>query len=121
MRLSLTSIFNDNAVISGIIETKDRTRTLYGGYDSKKKLLKPNGIPQEISYMNGNIVLVPKRVFESIGSLDSLFHHDLGDVYYGKRVVRNGFKCVTTRIAIGSGEPNDICRVRANGVVLPRE
>lgn len=73
------------AVISGIIECKNSRKILYGGSDEYKRLIKPNGNMQNITFMNGNVVLVPKVVFNNIGNLDPVFHHDLGDVDFGLR------------------------------------
>jgi GT2 family glycosyltransferase len=100
------------AIVSGIVESHDKTETLYGGSDKNKKLLQPNGTLQAIRNLNGNIVLVPSAVFKVLGNLDPVYHHDLGDVDYGLRAIESGFSVVTTRVAIGSGDKNDFCRVR---------
>lgn len=100
------------AIISGVIETQDKSCVIYGGSDENKRLLVPNGKMKEITSMNGNFVLVPKSVFKILGNLDPVFHHDLGDVDYGLRAKENGIKVFTTRVPIGSGEINNFCRVR---------
>jgi GT2 family glycosyltransferase len=102
----------EKAIVSGIVESHDKTETLYGGSDKNKKLLLPDGTLQVIRNMNGNIVLVPSAVFKVLGNLDPVYHHDLGDVDYGLRAIESGFSVVTTRVAIGSGDKNDFCRVR---------
>ena len=99
-------------IISGVIESHDKSKVIYGGFDQKKRLILPNGISKEITYLNGNVVLVPKSVFKVLGNFDPVFHHDLGDVDYGLRAKKHGVKVVTTRKAVGSGETNDFCRVR---------
>lgn len=105
------SEFNNNeAIISGIIESIDG-EIIYGGTQNKK-LIEPNGLFNPIENLNGNIVLVPKLVFDKIGILDPYFHHDLGDVEYGYRAIKNEIKVLTTRITIGIGVKNDFCRVR---------
>lgn len=105
-------IANENAVITGIVETKDKTQILYGGTDGNKKLLLPNGIMHQVTNMNGNFVLIPKSVFKVLGNLDPVFHHDLGDVDYGLRAKKNNINVFTTRVTIASGESNNFCRVR---------
>jgi len=107
-----SKINNNSAIISGIIESNDG-EIIYGGTQNKK-LIKPNGLLNPIENLNGNIVLVPKLVFDKIGILDPYFHHDIGDVEYGFRAKNNNFKVLTTRIAIGVGIKNDFCRVRRN-------
>jgi GT2 family glycosyltransferase len=103
---------NDTSIITGIVESLDHSETLYGGTDSQKRLLPPNGSLQPVINMNGNVVLVPRSVFTVLGNLDQHFHHDLGDVDYGLRAKQNGINVVTTRVAVGSCERNDVCRVR---------
>jgi len=100
------------SLITGIIESKDKTSIYYGGYDFKKQMIHPNGKMNDVFLMNGNFVLVPKFVFDKVGFLDGIFHHDLGDNDYGLRAIKNKIEVVTTRIAVGSGLKNDFCRVR---------
>ena len=103
---------NYKAIITGIIESHDKSQILYGGADLNKKLIAPNGLLNEVRYMNGNFVLIPSSVFEIVGYLDGRYHHDLGDVDYGLVAIKNNIKVLTTRIAIGSGEVNKNCRIR---------
>lgn len=116
-----SKIANESAIITGIVQSQDNTQTLYGGTNQKKKLLLPNGTMQDVTNMNGNIVLVPKSVFKILGNLDPVFHHDLGDVDYGLRAKKNNINVFTTRVAIGSGEANSFCRVRLwNSTIVKR-
>lgn len=112
--LSCSSLKENQAIISGIIETKDKAKIIYGGSDAFKKIILPNGQLNSITNMNGNFVLVPSSVFKILGNLDDKLHHDLGDVDYGYRASAEGIGIYTTRIPIGSGELNDFCRVRLN-------
>jgi GT2 family glycosyltransferase len=116
-----SNLANENAIITGIVESKDKNQILYGGTNHKKKLLLPNGTMQPVTNMNGNIVLVPKSVFDILGNLDPVFHHDLGDVDYGLRAKKNNINVFTTRVSIGSGESNSFCRVRLwNSTIVKR-
>lgn len=108
----------DQAIISGIIESENKKDILYGGFDSSKKKIKPNGGLQKINFLNGNFVLVPKDVYQQLGNLDSKYHHDLGDVDYGLRAKKKGIDVVTTKCVIGSGEENNISRERLNNTNL---
>jgi GT2 family glycosyltransferase len=116
--LACSEIKKHLAIISGLIELKDTGEIIYGGTDRAKKLIHPNGELNPITNMNGNVVLVPKKVFKVLGNLDPVFHHDLGDVDYGWRAQKNGIDVYTTRIAIASGEKNELCRVRQNNTTL---
>lgn len=114
------AIKENKAIISGIIETAQKDATLYGGTDENKRLIVPNGQLNPITNMNGNVVLVPKSVFTVLGNLDPVFHHDLGDVDYGLRAIKNNIGVFTTRMAVASGVRNDLCRVRQNNTNIKR-
>ena len=113
-----SKLAEDKAIISGIVESHDKTETLYGGSDQRKQLLLPDGIMKEITFLNGNVVLISKSVYNVLGNLDPVYHHDLGDVDYGLRAIENKIGVFTTRVAIASGEKNHFCRVRLNGTSL---
>lgn len=108
----------EHCVVTGLIEDFVRTRILYGGADAQKRLLGQSEQPQEVRFMNGNVVLIPKAIVQQVGIIDPVFHHDLGDVDYGLSVQEHGFKVYTTRRAIAAGYENDFCRVRRWGVSL---
>ena len=108
---------NHQAIISGIVESEKEDCTLYGGTDGKA-MIRPNGQMNSIHNLNGNIVLVPRCVFEQLGNLDPVYHHDLGDIDYGLRAKTMGIGVFTTRKAIASGTANNICRVRKNNTGL---
>lgn len=119
--LSADKIANSEAIISGAVESHDKSSIIYGGSDQTKRLIVPNGNLQEIKKLNGNIVLIPKFVFKQLGNLDSKFHHDLGDVDYGFRAIEKGIKVYLTENVVASGEANSFCRVRLqNSTLLKR-
>ncbi len=113
--LACSDLCRHKAIISGIIESHDGKEVLYGGTSPAKRLLEPTGAMQTITNMNGNVVLVPAAVFAKLGNLDPHFHHDLGDVDYGLRAQRLGIGVRTTRVAVGSCDRNNSCRVRLWG------
>ncbi|MCE7059705.1 glycosyltransferase family 2 protein [Dyadobacter sp. CY343] len=82
---------NHESIFCGICESSDKTYISYSGclLRDKKRLI-PTGIPQACDYFNGNVVLIPKSVFDKVGYLDSFFHHTLGDVDYGLRAKKLG-------------------------------
>jgi GT2 family glycosyltransferase len=45
----------------------------------------PAGIPVQADTMNGNLVLVPRKVVERVGHLDGAFSHGMADFDYGLR------------------------------------
>jgi GT2 family glycosyltransferase len=109
-----SDIKNHLAIISGLIELKDTGEIIYGGTDNAKRLIHPNGELNPITNMNGNVVLVPKKVFKVLGNLDPVFHHDLGDVDYGLSANEKNIGVFSTRKSVAAGDRNDICRVRLN-------
>ena len=104
-----------DCIVSGLVEDRDSARIIYGGYDANKKLVQATGEPQEIRWMNGNVVLVPREVRKRVGLLDWHFTHDLGDVDYGMRAHEQGIRVISTRRPVASGTQNDVCRVRKWG------
>ena len=108
-------IENNEAIISGIIESFDKKKVLYGGTDRKGQLIAKSEKPIAISHMNGNVVLIPKSVVDKIGIMDPKFHHDLGDVDYGLTAIEHGIGVYATRIPIAAGYSNNFCRVRKWG------
>ncbi|MDR7127776.1 GT2 family glycosyltransferase [Algoriphagus sp. 4150] len=114
---STSKLFQDKAIVSGIVVSQEGI-TLYGGYDAYKKLIQPTGKANEITYLNGNFVLIPKYVYQCVGNFDTKYHHDLGDVDYGLTAKKLNIPVVTTRVAIARGETNSICRERMNNTTL---
>lgn len=114
--LECSRLSNDSAIISGIIGSETSDSILYGGCDKNGLLLSPNGKMQSIFHMNGNCVLIPRYVFSELGNLDIKFHHDLGDVDYGLRALKNKINVFTSRKVVGSCIKNNLCRVRLPNV-----
>lgn len=121
---SITELFeslnlcNNYAIVSGIVIDQHSDELLYGGTDTEKKLIQPNGRLNNIHHLNGNIVLIPRAVYTKLGNLDPVFVHDFGDVDYGLRALKHKILVVTTRCAVAFGERNLICRVRLNNTTL---
>jgi GT2 family glycosyltransferase len=82
------------SIVSGATKSALTGNLTYGGWNkkSKKKLVSTNGSFQNVDYCNGNCVLIPKKVFKKIGSLDNTFHHALGDFDYSLRAQKMGIE-----------------------------
>ncbi|GAA4459056.1 glycosyltransferase [Nibrella saemangeumensis] len=78
----------------------------YGGRSSVGDNIVPNGSFQNCSFINGNCVLISKRVFHLVGNLDPFYPHAIGDIDYGLRALKLGVKIITTRKYIGFCERN---------------
>lgn len=94
---------NSDTIISGPTKSKINNECTYGGYINESLVL-PNGTFQTIHHFNGNCVLIPKRVFERVGYLDSRFQHGLGDFDYGLRAGKLGVKSLLSPNYIGTCE-----------------
>lgn len=69
----------------------------YGGRDHSSRSVVPNGTIQDCKFINGNLVLVPNRVYGGIGMLDVHFTHGIADFSYGLTALEHGFGCWTTK------------------------
>jgi len=76
---SLNFDYSD-AVIVGTTHSLLNQKPTYGGTSSEtKSIIRPNGLFQKCYLINGNFLLISKRVYNIIGKLDPIFHHALGD------------------------------------------
>lgn len=90
--LEVSFIKEDMSIIVGATQSLDRKEITYGGRLSNGKIPTPNGELTPVSYFNGNIVLVPRYVYNKIGNLDYYFTHSKGDFDYGLRALKVGIK-----------------------------
>lgn len=98
------SLCGDNAIVGGAFCSAIDGHVTYGGKTLDGKDIVPNGKVQEFHLLHGNLVLVPKAVYEQIGMLDETFHHGIGDYDYGLRAIKEGIKLYLTSEYIGTCE-----------------
>lgn len=94
----------NNAIISGAFKSEAGGQVTYGGKLKTGEDLTPNGNLQELYFLHGNLVLVPRLVYEKIGMLDETFHHGIGDYDYGLRAIKKGIKLYLTPAYVGTCE-----------------
>jgi GT2 family glycosyltransferase len=98
---------NEKVIIVG--STNYKNEITYGGRKSiNENPITPNGIIQEIKFMNGNCVLVPNLVFKTLGNLNLKYTHSLGDFDYGIRAIRKNIKLFNSSQIIGECKPNKL-------------
>ena len=97
----------EHCLISGAFCGRDG-KASYGGRDQNNIILAADGSYQEITLMNGNLVLVPKCVYEELGFIDMCFPHGLGDWDYGLRAIKKRIKIYLTPKNVGVTERHDI-------------
>ena len=117
--LECSSFCKNESIVCGAFCT-DKGEFSYGGKNKKDKPLIPNGELQQVYWLNGNCVLVPKYVVAKIGLLDGMFQHHMGDFDYGLRAQEAGINVCSSRKYIGECAKNPIAisRGRKSGVSM---
>ena len=105
---ALMVIFNKetcgDSILVGAVCSKDGTAT-YGGEDANGFVI-PDGTWRRLLQMNGNVVWVPRKVFEALGNFPLYLTHALGDCDYSRRAVEQGIEVWLTPTFIGICEKN---------------
>jgi len=101
----------NESIICGICKSEVTGEISYGGYEKvTHKIISPIGQPQQCFFFNGNIVLVPKKVFDTVGNLDPIFQHGFGDFDYGLRAVKKNISSWVTSEIIGFCDGNELTK-----------
>jgi GT2 family glycosyltransferase len=82
----------NDAIVVGNMQSRNEPNVTYGGWNPNGKLIVPTNVPQICDAFNGNLVLVPLKVFNQIGNLDPVFPHAIGDFDYALRAKKKGIK-----------------------------
>lgn len=61
----------------------------------------PDGEPRDVDNFNGNVVLLPRVVYERVGSIDARYEHSYGDTDYGYRIAKTGLRTVLAPRLVG--------------------
>lgn len=89
--LANSQLHNDCSIILGsTCDTEIKSKITYGGLTQNRETVYSNTDFLPCFYMHGNIVLIPKYVFDRIGFNDTYYRHSLGDHDYGLTAQRNG-------------------------------
>lgn len=95
--------FGQEGLISGITcDSEDCTVITYGGDVWKNRFLgttmrlKPSGMPQICDFTNANILLVPKKVVDTIGIFYEGFKHGKADYDYSNTARKAGIPVIIT-------------------------
>ncbi len=103
-------IFKKPSILVGtFVSSKQAAKEItYGGRNNNFELLIPSGKPQECTLINGNFVFISKEVFEKISVLNNVFTHNYGDIDYGLRAIKAGFKIFIASYIVGTCDKNKI-------------
>jgi len=93
---------NRPVIVTGACQSSNEGKEFsYGGRTESGPVI-PNGNLQSCKYINGNVVLVPKAIYEKLGNLSSEYTHAMGDIDYGLKTINLGYNCYTTRIYVAT-------------------
>ena len=86
-------------VVGGLVDLDSGIVTYSGVRRSwwhplRTRLVEPGPAPREADTFNGNVVLVPRAVYQRVGPIDGGFSHGQADFDYGFRARRAGFGIV---------------------------
>ena len=100
--LETSSQFSDhNIIVGSTCAMNDSQIITYGGRKTDDQLIEPQDSPISCEFFNGNIVLIPRDVYQKVGMNDPFFHHALGDFDYGKRAAKLGVKSIVAPGVLG--------------------
>lgn len=92
--LETSEFLRHKAIVVGTTRNEGGALT-YGGRTRSNKLINPDSaIPVVCHMFNGNLVLVPKAVYDAVGSLSPAYQHTFGDYDYGLRARKAGISSV---------------------------
>jgi GT2 family glycosyltransferase len=86
------------AIVAGTTQDPKTGKATYGGQRRRGRwspfwleVVKAASAPERCDTFNGNCVLVPREVYQTLGNLDASFRHAMGDTDYGFRAAKAGF------------------------------
>lgn len=116
-----------NLIIGSTCDPVEKSKTTYGGIKTRKgyhpfryDVITPTSEIQYADTMNGNIVLIPRSVYRTVGNLEPRYSHSMGDFDYGFRAKRLGcnlgvapfFQGICRRNAAGESWRNQFLPLR---------
>ena len=102
-------------VVSGATADQDTGKITYGGNVARSRLRRftytrvwDSDRPVECHVAQGNFLLIPKDVAQSVGNLDPVFEHAMGDMDYSLRLRQSGFGLYVAPGVVGYCSHNSI-------------
>jgi GT2 family glycosyltransferase len=102
-------------VVGAVCDPETGQRT-YGGNRRVDPFLRPflctrvepNGTPQDVDVVNGNVFFVPDAIARVLGNLDPIFEHAMGDTDYSMRARKREMRILQTAGYVGSCSRNAV-------------
>jgi GT2 family glycosyltransferase len=107
-RLTTTASGSREAIVVGALRDQESGVVTYSGvrlsrwHPLRVNCIEPGDEPVMADTFNGNVVLVPRRVYEHLGQIDGGFSHGQADFDYGLRAVDAGFRIVVAPGTLGT-------------------
>ena len=92
---------NQSIIVGATVDSQTRSVVTYGGRYHNREIPSLDGENHEVPLFNGNIVLIPSRVFKIVGNLDKYYTHGKGDYDYGLRAGKHGVRMFQVGHALG--------------------
>ncbi|MBP5724183.1 MAG: glycosyltransferase family 2 protein [Bacteroidales bacterium] len=92
---------NSVIVVGSVCEHGNKTKITYGGCSARGVLIQDVFQEQTCDLMNGNLVLIPRKVYQLLGKNNPKYHHALGDFDYAKRALEQSVKIVLAKGVFG--------------------
>lgn len=112
LQQELEAVHGPRVITVGKVTDPDSGQVTYGGYVRTSKISRlrfgraPDG-GAPCATMNANCVLVPARAVADVGILSEHFRHGAGDIDYGLRAVKAGYRIVQSPFSVGCTPYND--------------
>jgi len=113
--IDTSSRFDHHAIVAGATRDPVTGNHTYGGvcrrspwHPGRTASVPISDCVQDVDTFNANCVIVPRYVYERIGTLDPVFHHGIGDFDYGLRARAAGLKVVVAPGTVGACARNEV-------------
>ncbi len=107
--IELLDVSNKNynkCIAVGATCDSNKEHVTYGGRDIEGKLLSICNTTQKCVAFNGNIVLIPRYVYQLLGKNKYTYRHALGDFDYGLRAHNKGITAIVASGCLGICDNN---------------
>lgn len=92
---------NEAVIIGSCCSSSNEDEITYGGHYKDGKLITDVSSEKQCVIFHGNIVLIPRFIFEKIGFNDRHYRHAMGDYDYSLMVQRKGLKSFVAKGVFG--------------------
>lgn len=102
------------AIVVGAMMSPATGLTSYSGFRQVSsrpghlRMIVPTDKPQLADTLNGNLVLIPREIYATVGVVDDNFSHAYGDLDYGLRARRAGYSVILAAGYFGECDRNPV-------------